>query len=130
MSVSNHILRALPADTLTALEPLAPVELTRHTVLYEMDARIDAVFFVVSGMVSLLVTTSSGDAVETGIVGAEGMVGSEVYINGGTSLTQAVVQIPGRAMKVPTAQFMRAAASFSPLQDVIKKQLSLLLYQS
>jgi len=130
MPARNHILRALPADTITALGTLVPVELTQHTVLHEMDVRIDAVYFIESGMVSLLVSTQSGDVVETGIVGTDGMVGSEVFINGGTSLTQATVQLPGRAMKVSAAQFMRAVALLPALQEVVKKQLALLLYQS
>ena len=72
----NRILRQLPPDELKAIErKLTSLDLKQETVLYPPDAPINRVYFPLAGMVSLLSVTQGGDAIETGIVGADGVVG-------------------------------------------------------
>jgi CRP-like cAMP-binding protein len=74
--LQNRILRQLPAHELKVVEPLLSyVELKHETVLQPAEEEIKQVYFPLSGMVSLLSVMRCGDAIETGIVGSDGIVG-------------------------------------------------------
>jgi CRP-like cAMP-binding protein len=105
-------------------------DLDQHDVLYPADAIIDQVYFVESGLVSLLVLSEGGDAVETGVIGSEGIAGSSVCIDSGRSLSQVVVQISGRAMRMKTSVFLEAFRECPALRAGIHKHLGYLYLQS
>jgi CRP-like cAMP-binding protein len=70
--VKNRILRQLSADELKSIQPwLMPKQLQPNVVLHEQGAAIDHIYFPLSGMISLLAVMQSGEAIETGIIGAE-----------------------------------------------------------
>src|SRR5436190_22394402 len=74
--VKNRILLQLPADELKTIERwLTPMQLRPNVVLHEQGAAIDRIYFPLSGMISLLAVMQSGEAIETGIIGAEGLLG-------------------------------------------------------
>ncbi len=76
--VKNRILRQLSADELQGVQPwLTPMQLQSNVVLHEQGAAIDRIYFPLSGMISLLVIMQSGEAIETGIIGAEGLSGAK-----------------------------------------------------
>jgi CRP-like cAMP-binding protein len=73
---ANQILSALPRSEYPLLfSNLRPVSLDRGKVLYDLGDPIRSVFFVMSGMVSLLATTGDGSTTQVGRVGDEGVVG-------------------------------------------------------
>src|SRR5262245_29580328 len=81
--VKNRILRQLSDDELKGVLPwLTRVELSTHTLLVEQGIEIDLIYFPLSGMVSLLAVMQTGEAIETGIIGAEGLLGGDTPING------------------------------------------------
>jgi CRP-like cAMP-binding protein len=81
--VANRILRQLSPDELKSIEPwLTPVQLQPNTVLHEQGASIGHIYFPLSGMISLLAVMQTGEAIETGIIGAEGLLGGDAPING------------------------------------------------
>jgi hypothetical protein len=49
-------------------------------VLHKQGAAIDHIYFPLSGMVSLLAIMQTGEAIETGIIGAEGVLGGDAPI--------------------------------------------------
>jgi CRP-like cAMP-binding protein len=67
-------------------------------VLHEQGAAIDHIYFPLSGMVSLLAIMQTGEAIETGIIGAEGVLGGDAPINGHLS-SHATVQLEGHCSK-------------------------------
>jgi hypothetical protein len=73
----NRTLRQLPANELEKLVPLVRVELAVRTVLH--GARLP-VYFSLSDIVSLLSIMRTGEAIETGVVGNDGVVGAGVAI--------------------------------------------------
>ncbi len=75
--------------------------------LHEQGAAIEQVYFPLSGMISLLSVMQSGEAIETGIVGADGLVGGDAAMNG-HHFGQATVQIGGDAATLPKARFVDA----------------------
>jgi hypothetical protein len=54
----------------------------------------------------------SGEAIETGIVGADGIVGGDAAING-HAFGQSTVQLSGAALKMPKAKFLDAYGAHS-----------------
>src|SRR5688500_17780663 len=78
---TNHLLALLPGmDRQRLLDRAESCTLRRAQTLYKTDAPITHVYFLQSGMVSLVRTTADGDSVEVGTVGNEGMVGAPVFL--------------------------------------------------
>ena len=77
-----------------------PVE--AHQVLYTAGREISHVYFPVSGMISLVVKMTDADDVEAMTIGNEGVIGIAVILGVASSTMEALCQIPGRALKVPT----------------------------
>src|SRR5438874_11964777 len=81
--VKNRILRQLSADELKSVQPwLTPVELRSSVVPDEPGDPIEQVYFPVSGMISFLAFMQTGESIETGIVGADGLLGRDAAITG------------------------------------------------
>ena len=58
------------------------MQLISNVLLHEQGAAIERIYFPLSGMLSLLAVMPSGEAIETGIVGAEGLLGGDAPSTG------------------------------------------------
>src|SRR5947209_10558608 len=74
---------------------LSLVELDRGQVLAEADRRIYKVYFPHSGIISCIVELSSGNAIETGLIGNDGAFGAGHAFDDRVSLNRVVVQATG-----------------------------------
>jgi CRP-like cAMP-binding protein len=111
---ANHLLQSLPAAEFEALSPhLEPVEMLKEAVLVEAGAPLTHVYLPHSGVISLVVRLSEGQTVEVAMVGRDSVFGAAAALDGGISLTDAVVMLPGPASILEVAQ-LRAAADRSP----------------
>ena len=107
---SNYLLQALPAADFEALRPhLEPAELVKETVLVEAGSRLTHVYLPHSGAISMMVRLSVGQAVAMALVGRDSVVGAATALDGGISLTDAVVLLPGDALILDVADFRAAA---------------------
>lgn len=128
--VKNRILRRLSADELKSVQPwLTPIELRSNTVLHEPGDAIEQVYFPLSGMISLLAVMQSGEAIETGIVGADGVVGGGVAIDGHL-FGQMTVQLDGAALTMPKARFVDAYLKHPRLRNLVDRYQAILLTQA
>jgi CRP-like cAMP-binding protein len=106
----NHLLQCLPAAEFEALRPhLEFVELVREAVLVEAGAPLTHVYLPYSGVISLVVSLSEGQTVEVAMVGRDSVFGAAAALDGGISLTDAVVMLPGTASIIDVAHFRAAA---------------------
>lgn len=98
----NQILAALSAKDLDQLRPhLGRVTLVLAQVLQEVGNPIEDVYFVQSGLVSLVANTGDSGKVEVGMTGRDGLVGGSVLLNpAAIALHRAVVQVPGTAYRM------------------------------
>jgi len=127
---NNQILSALPRQRYPHLfSNLRPVTLARGDVLYDLAGPINSVFFIMSGMVSLLATTENGSTTQVGMVGAEGLAGIPVVLKISKAPYQVSVQIPGRAMRVKAEVLVSEFAREGPLQDILLRYVHSLLCQ-
>jgi hypothetical protein len=75
----------------------------------------------------------SGEAIETAIIGREGVIGASVGTNGSKSAGQVMVQIAGSAWQIPRAKFSEvytASARFRTLTNQFQTVLLLQAQQS
>ncbi len=129
--LQNRILGQIPAHELKAVEPLLTyVELKHETVLQAAEENIKQVYFPLSGMVSLLSITRSGDAIETGIVGSDGVVGGSCAIDGMMTLGQATVQLDATLMRMNARDFIAAYRDHDHLRSLVNKYQMVLLVQA
>jgi CRP-like cAMP-binding protein len=111
----NQLLAKLPADACARLRAdLVPVELPVGKVLFEPDAVQSCIYFPRSGVVSLLAVLENGDTGEVAMVGNEGIVGVSMMVDGASTPTKAIVQVPGEALslraEVVTQEFRHGGA--------------------
>src|SRR5262249_19339549 len=116
---ANRFLANLP---LSAYAPLArhlrTVELRRGTVLHDVGAPIDHVYFPHSGMVSIVTIMRDGASVETATVGRAGVIGVTAAFGGRRALGRAVVQLPGTASRISDAHLEAAAQESRAIRDL------------
>ena len=80
----NRLLEALPARDLERLQRfLEPVLLTAAMTIHEQNAPITHVYFVCTGVISMVSEMDEG-TVEVGIVGCEGMTGLPLVLGATT----------------------------------------------
>jgi CRP-like cAMP-binding protein len=113
-SISNQLLVALAQENFDLLRPhLEPVPLPHKQSLSNPNTQIDHVHFVQEGMVSLVQPLENGAMIEVGMIGNEGFLGVPVLLGADTSPLEAMVQIPGSALRMPASAF-REEAGRSP----------------
>ncbi|HEU4833527.1 MAG TPA: Crp/Fnr family transcriptional regulator [Pyrinomonadaceae bacterium] len=126
----NHILRALPRQSYQLLfSNLQQVQLERDRILYDLGEPITSVFFITSGMVSLLATTENGSSTQVAMVSEEGVVGAAVVLKTDKAPYQVMVQIPGRAMRVRADVFVNEFGRDGPLRDILLRYIHCLISQ-
>jgi CRP-like cAMP-binding protein len=118
----NHLLNALPAAEFEALHPqLEQVELVRQTVLVEAGGMLTHVYLPHSGVISLLVRLTDGQTVEVATVGRDSVFGAAAALDGGISLTDAVVLLPGKASMLGIADFRVAADRSATFRNLLAR---------
>lgn len=96
----NRLLATLPSCDLEFLQKhLQPISLPRRTQLELPNRKIEHVYFVESGIVSI-VATMPGSEIEIGIVGHEGMTGHSVIHFDDRSPYAAYMQVEGSGQKI------------------------------
>lgn len=116
----NRLLAALPAaeyDRLLA--SLEPVRLTYGEVLYEPGEKMQHVYFPNDCLVSLLTVVEGHRALEVGLVGREGMLGSRLALGITASSVRALVQGTGTAVRMKSARFLQEFRRSPALQRAL-----------
>lgn len=99
--VENRLLRALPRVDYERLVPyLTSIDLSGGTIIYEPTQAIEFAYFPCSAMISIVSIMENGATTEIGLIGKEGIVGLPIILGGQQHLNQAIVQVPGTALKL------------------------------
>ena len=126
----NLLLAALPAPIYQQLLPrLEFVEMDLGHSIYESGGQLQYVYFPVSGIVSLLYVTASGNSAELAVVGCEGMIGVSLFMGGETTPNRAVVQSACRAYRLPAQSLKAGFAEGGALQVILLKYTQALITQ-
>ncbi|MGL6342379.1 MAG: Crp/Fnr family transcriptional regulator, partial [Waterburya sp.] len=83
---------------------LEPVELSLNEILLETNQKIESVYFLTKGVVSLISEMQDGSSTEIGLIGKEGMVGTPQFLGDGVlASSRATVQVKGAALRMDVA---------------------------
>lgn len=119
--VDNRILAALPRTDYQRLLPkFEPVRLVFGEVLHEAGDDVRHVYFPGDSLVSLLTVIDRRLALEVGLVGREGEVGTSFSLSTGASPVRALVQAPGTAMRMEAALFRKELRLSTALQRELR----------
>ncbi|WP_296099694.1 Crp/Fnr family transcriptional regulator [uncultured Agrobacterium sp.] len=95
----NQLVAFLPDDVRAELLKRSTIaDLMAGDTFIKAGQRIDKVFFICSGIASVLVSSRSGKVTESGIVGREGFVPSGALVDAETSFTDVIMQVSGQAL--------------------------------
>jgi len=116
----NQLLLALSVETrCRLLGQLRQHPLTLKQLIYAQGGRMETVYFVESGMISMVVNFEDGMQAEVGLTGDEGMVGLPLLWDTHTSFVEAMVQMPGMALQMPAAAFRAALEESAELRALL-----------
>jgi len=124
--VANNILLALPDREFRAVRNgLEYLELPQYAVLHEPRQKLDALYFLNSGMVSLVFRTKNNETVEVGVVGNEGF--TPIPVAGGLrrSPHQAIMQVGGDGFRLGMNFLDRSLNHGSQLQGILNRYAAL-----
>ena len=103
--IKNNLLASLNSEDLESLLPhLEPVSLEKGALLYDPGDEIDTVYFPENAVISLMTLMHSGEAIESATIGREGALGLLAALNPRQSLSRAIVQVAGKANRIPAAR--------------------------
>lgn len=124
----NRLLAALPRRVYARLlSKLDPVSFAFGQVLGQPNDPSPYVYFLRSGLVSLLADLPDGTTAEVGMIGSEGMADLSIFLGSGRTPFRVLVQIPGDGLRMRTKDLERAIRSCGPLHWVLLHYMQALL---
>lgn len=116
---ANLLLPSLPSEDYEKLRPhLTQVPLKQGATLQEAERPVEHVYFPLEGMISMLALFESGTAIEIAAIGREGAIGTKVGLHPQLAFAQAIVQLPGAALRMGIKEFQQAARQSSAITHV------------
>jgi CRP-like cAMP-binding protein len=123
------MLGVLPEAHRARLKPrLTPTFLDIKKVLFEPGKTIDAVYFPLNGVVSLVTPLEDGVIVEVATVGNEGVVGVPLVL-GGSLAVRAISQVAGWVLRMDAATFLAEMGRGGPMRDLTDDYVQALFAQ-
>ena len=118
----NLILRALPRKDYSQIFPaLEFVRLPLHLCLHEAGEVIRSVYFINSGMASVLTVLPDGKSVEIGLIGVEGFVGLPVTCGFKTSALRVVIQADATAYRLDVSSLLKFLQRYPQLEQQLQR---------
>jgi CRP-like cAMP-binding protein len=127
---SNRLLLALPSSNLKRLmKQLEPIPCERGEVLVDADSALDNVFFLDSGVVSVVAVYEDGGIIEMATIGREGCTGFQAIFGDKESSVRFLVQIPGTAVRLSRSAFLRAMKAMPAFRNLMYAYVQAFLEQ-
>jgi CRP-like cAMP-binding protein len=127
----NKLLLALPKDESQQLRPhLEQLTLQPKQVLYDSSQPIEYIYFLQSGLASLLIRMENDSFVEAVTVGHEAMIGLSIFLGVDQLPWQACWQsLPGDALRIKVSSFKRILQTTMFLPVLLQRYTQTLLNQ-
>ena len=130
LSGKNHLLASLPANVQQRILPsLKSVKLPLGKVLYESGDTLDQVYFPTDCIVSLLYVMKDGATVEISVVGNDGIVGTPIFLGGGSTSSRAIVQSAGHAYRMQAKTFKEEFGRYTEMLLLLLRYTQALITQ-
>jgi CRP-like cAMP-binding protein len=129
-SPANRLLGLLSPQDYERLQPhLERLPLDYRQSLYRANRKIEFVYFIESGVGSLVNTMANGQAAEVGTIGNEGVVGLPLVLGDERAPTSVYVQVPGEGLRMTAALFKKELARSPSMQAVMLRYVHALFNQ-
>ncbi|MBR1170178.1 Crp/Fnr family transcriptional regulator [Bradyrhizobium liaoningense] len=130
--VRNRLLRLLPPDELKHVLLLSEeVPLTKRQVLHRYGARMQHVYFIESGLVSVGAKVGPQKFVEVWLIGSEGLAGIHLALTAKMQpMNRRIVQVAGAANRLTVARFQEAIAHLPTFRSVVHAYIASVLIQT
>ena len=126
-AIRNAILGGLAIEEFSRIRPfLQPVQLKERAILQEAKKRIEFVYFIEAGMVSLR-TLGSESALETALVGHYGCVGAPVGLGAKFSMHQSIALVQGQAFRIRSDDLYRLMSEGCRVREAILQYIHALM---
>jgi len=126
----NRLLGALSAADLAALGHLEEVAIETRQVLEAPGTPFPYIYFVKTGLISIVGTIGPNQSIEVGMVGYEGMTGTAVVLGDDRSSNEVVVQASGTALRIATAALRKAMDKSPSLAGTFLRYVNTLMAQA
>jgi CRP-like cAMP-binding protein len=127
----NLLLASLsPSDISLLLPHLRMARVEQYQVLFEPGDKLEATYFPLTAIVSLVVGLSNGVTVEAAMVGRDGVVSASSALDGRIALNRGVVQLAGSVMVCASASLKTAALKSATLLSVVLRHEQALFAQA
>ncbi len=130
--VRNRLLRLLPPDELEHVLLLAEeVPLAKRQVLHRYGVRMQHVYFIESGLVSVGAKVGPQEFVEVWLIGSEGLAGIHHALTANAQpMHRRIVQVAGTANRLRVDRFQQAIASLPTFRSVVHAYIASVLIQT
>lgn len=116
----NGIIETLSYKDTLRLETLCDrTALIQGDILCEPDQELEAVYFPVSGVISLAMAVDKQPPLELAMIGRDGMLGATLSLGILAAPMRAVVQVPGTALVMAASQFKQELRNNSSLLQAV-----------
>ena len=108
VACGNILLSRLPVHERNAAERCFETgSFVAGDLLMRANRPSDYVFFPLDSVISLVRTLDDGSTIELGLVGNEGMIGIDVFLEGGIQRSDAIVQSAGSVYRMASDDLLR-----------------------
>jgi CRP-like cAMP-binding protein len=118
-----------PKDYQRLKPHLQRVPLGYRQSLYRARQRLGFVYFIETGVGSLVNTMANGQAAEVGTIGNEGVVGLPLLLGDDRAPTSVYVQVPGVGLRMTAARFSAELARSASMRTVMLRYAHALFNQ-
>ena len=130
MAVQNQLVQTLPRrDRARFVAACERVQLQHAQVIAVQGEPLRQIHFPLDSSISMTVQTDDHPALEVGLIGFEGMLGSQWLLGGSTAPTHAVVQGTGGALRIASPAFTRELEHSVALRSVLGRYLGVRIEQ-
>jgi CRP-like cAMP-binding protein len=130
---ANHVLRELAQLDRSVFDhfvsDLEAHPLQRGAFLGTAHVMTDGVYFIASGIVSLVASTRAGSSVEVALIGREGVAGIADALGNQPPPYGLVVQLPGLAYRAPRAVIREHILSCTTLHELLMDYSQRVMHQ-
>ena len=129
--VTNRLLAKLTATEFALLKPsLELIELPVDYVLVTPNKPIEFVYFIESGMVSVVAEKADGRSIEVGIYGRDGMGATCVLLGSDRTPHHHYMQIPGMGFKIKASTLLKNVGECPTLRDLVLRFIHVFMTQT
>jgi CRP-like cAMP-binding protein len=127
----NRLLAALsPADYRLLKHQLEFVSLPVRHDIEKPHKRIEGVFFMETGIASVVAIQGKDTRVEVGLIGCEGMTGSAVVLGTNQSPNSTYIQVAGEAQRIASQDLRNTMQASDTMQAVFLKYVHVFAMQT